>query len=96
MEVFWANQEKGWVIRTLEDLLACVFVFEYVGKLLTNVKLLLQMKECMEHGDYTYHYAIHLNANWGFKEEINDVEALRLDGQCHHVTKYYHLSVRII
>jgi hypothetical protein len=54
------------------------------------------MKECMEHGDYTYHYAIHLNANWGFKEEINDVEALHLDGQYHHVTKYYHVRVRII
>jgi len=42
MKVFWANQEKGWAIRTLEDLLACVFVFEYVGELLTNVELLCE------------------------------------------------------
>jgi hypothetical protein len=96
-------------------------VFEYVGELLTNVELLLRMKECMEHGDYAYHYTIHLDANWGFEEEINDGEALCLDGQyfgnisrflnhkCedvifinihvkmgHHVTKYYHVSARII
>jgi hypothetical protein len=39
------------------------------------------MKECMEHGDYTYHYAIHLDTNWGSKEEINDSKALCLDRQ---------------
>jgi hypothetical protein len=41
MKVFRANQEKGWVIRTLEDLPANAFVFEYVGELLKNVELLL-------------------------------------------------------
>jgi hypothetical protein len=81
MKVFWANQKKGWAIRTLEDLPIGAFMFEYVGKLLTNAKLLLRMKECMEHGDYTYHYAIPLDANWGSEEEINDGKALCLDGQ---------------
>ncbi len=80
MKVFRANQEKGWVIRTLEDLPANAFVFEYVGELLKNVELLLWMKEYMEHGDYTYHYAIHLDAYWGSKKEINHGEALYFDG----------------
>jgi hypothetical protein len=43
-KVFWASKEKGWGIRTLEDLLASVFVFEFVGEVLTNVKLMQQIQ----------------------------------------------------
>jgi len=35
----------------------------------------------MINGGCTSHYAMHLDANWGFKTSINDDQALSLDGQ---------------
>jgi hypothetical protein len=62
-KVFWASKEKGWGIRTLEDIIVSVFVFEFVGEVLTNVKLIQQIQGCMHNGECTYPYAVHLDAN---------------------------------
>jgi len=80
-KVFWTSKEKGWGIRTLEDLPASAFVFEFINEVFTNAELMQWIQGCMRNGECAYPYAMHLDANWAFEIIVSDDQALCLDRQ---------------
>lgn len=76
MQVFFTSEEKGWGLRTLEDLPKGAFVCEFAGEILTIGELHERNMKCTENGKSMY--PILLDADWdsGF---VKDEEALCLD-----------------
>nr|XP_027188964.1 histone-lysine N-methyltransferase SUVR4-like isoform X2 [Cicer arietinum] len=76
LQVFFTSEEKGWGLRTLEDLPKGAFVCEFAGEILTIGELHERNMKCTENGKSMY--PILLDADWdsGF---VKDEEALCLD-----------------
>lgn len=71
LQVFWTNSDKEWGIKTLEELPAGAFVFEYVGEIITSTEL--STRKGMGK------YAMNLDSDWRAEIECNDDEALCID-----------------
>ncbi|OMO53172.1 hypothetical protein CCACVL1_28837 [Corchorus capsularis] len=76
LEVFSAEEGKGWGLRTVKALRKGEFVCEYVGEIVTNQELHLRNKMRSEE-EHTY--PVLLEADWGSEFFLNDEEALCLD-----------------
>jgi hypothetical protein len=48
--VCWIGDSKGWGIKTLENLEAGAFVFEFVGEVVNNEKLARWLDMCLANG----------------------------------------------
>lgn len=70
---------KGWGIRSLEDLPAGAFVFEYVGEILTNNEMWERNNAVHKNGEGHHTYPITLDSDWGSEANLKDEEALCLD-----------------
>ncbi|KAH9531597.1 hypothetical protein CY35_19G045800 [Sphagnum magellanicum] len=79
LEVFWTSEGKGWGIRTLEDLPAGAFVFEYVGEILTNNEMYERNLALQKKGNGVHTYPVLLDGDWGSEANLKDEEALCLD-----------------
>jgi SET domain-containing protein len=77
--VFWTSEGKGWGIRTLEDLPAGAFVFEYVGEILTNNEMYERNLALQKKGNGVHTYPMLLDGDWGSEANLKDEEALCLD-----------------
>lgn len=71
MQVFWADETKGWGIRTLEPLRSGCFVFEYGGEVLTNAELLKRKGR--------QQYSVALDAHWQSELTLGDNKLLSID-----------------
>ncbi|CAL5347489.1 unnamed protein product [Camellia sinensis] len=76
LQVFM-TPEKGWGVRTLEDLPKGTFVCEYVGEIVTNTELFERNTQMSGREKHTY--SVLLDADWGSKGVPRDEEALCLD-----------------
>ncbi|GMP77587.1 hypothetical protein CsSME_00033817 [Camellia sinensis var. sinensis] len=76
LQVFM-TPEKGWGVRTLEDLPKGTFVCEYVGEIVTNTELFERNTKMS--GREKYKCPVLLDAGWGSKGVLRDEEALCLD-----------------
>ncbi|KAJ7972594.1 Histone-lysine N-methyltransferase [Quillaja saponaria] len=76
LQVFYTSDEKGWGLRTLEDLPKGAFVCEFAGEVLTSKELYQRNMLCTESGKCTH--PVLLDADWvsGF---LKDKETLCLD-----------------
>lgn len=79
LEVYMTPEGKGWGIRTLEDLPAGAFVFEYVGEILTNTEMWERNNEIIRNGEGRHTYPVALDGDWGSEANLKDEEALCLD-----------------
>lgn len=73
---------KGWGIRTLEDLPAGAFAFEYVGEILTNTEMFHRNEKLLKstmQGEITHTFPVTLDADWGTEKLLEDETALCLD-----------------
>lgn len=70
---------KGWGIRSLEDLPAGAFVFEYVGEILTNSEMWERNNDVHKNGEGHHTYPVVLDSDWGSEANLKDEEALCLD-----------------
>lgn len=70
-QVFWTNPRKEWGIKTLETLPARVFLFEYVGEIISNQELASRKGRG--------NYAMNLDSDWRAENELTDDEALCID-----------------
>ncbi len=77
--MFWTSEGKGWGIRTLEDLPAGAFVFEYVGEILTNNEMYERNLALQKKGNGVHTYPVLLDGDWGSEANLKDEEALCLD-----------------
>ncbi|XP_010264894.1 PREDICTED: probable inactive histone-lysine N-methyltransferase SUVR2 [Nelumbo nucifera] len=77
LQVFLTSEEKGWGLRTLEDLPRGAFVCEYVGEILTNLEL--HERNMRSSGNEKHTYPVLLDADWGSEGVLKDEEALCLD-----------------
>ncbi|XBJ04755.1 hypothetical protein VPH35_023647 [Triticum aestivum] len=78
LQVFFAEEGRGWGLRTLDDLPKGTFVCEYAGEILTNTELHERAIQNMQNARYTH--PILLDAGWCSGGEPKDEEALCLDG----------------
>ncbi|KAL5712023.1 [histone H3]-lysine(4) N-trimethyltransferase [Ranunculus cassubicifolius] len=78
LEVFLTPADKGWGVRTVEDLPKGAFVCEYVGEILTNIELYNRNQE--SNGTEKHTYPMLLDADWYAEDRLEDEEALCLDG----------------
>ncbi|CAI9272862.1 unnamed protein product [Lactuca saligna] len=76
LQVF-AMEDKGWGLRTLENLPKGSFVCEYVGEILTNMELYERNKKTRINERHTY--PVSLDSDWGSEQILKDEEALCLD-----------------
>lgn len=70
-------EDKGWGLRTLENLPKGSFVCEYVGEILTNMELYERNKKTRINERHTY--PVSLDSDWGSEQILKDEEALCLD-----------------
>ncbi|EPS69629.1 hypothetical protein M569_05137, partial [Genlisea aurea] len=77
LQVFLTCEEKGWGLRSLEDLPKGAFVCEYVGEVLTNSELFERVSRSRK-GD-KHSYPVLLDADWCAEGALKDEEALCLD-----------------
>lgn len=68
--------EKGWGLRTLENLPKGAFVCEYVGEIVTNSELYDRNKQS---AGEKHTYPVLLDSDWGSEGVLKDEEALCLD-----------------
>jgi len=47
-----------------------------VGEVVTNTELMRQIQDHWKNGESTYHYGMHLNADWASEMITNDDQAL--------------------
>lgn len=76
-QVFRTSEEKGWGLRTLNELPRGAFVCEYVGEVLTNMELYDRTMQTTGNAKHTY--PVLLDADWGSEGTLKDEEALCLD-----------------
>lgn len=75
-QVFRTPEQKGWGLRTLEDIPKGSFICEYAGEVITNRESF--EKNVRTTGDkLTYH--VLLDADWSSKGVLKDEQALCLD-----------------
>ncbi|KAG0629896.1 hypothetical protein M758_1G137900 [Ceratodon purpureus] len=79
LEVFMTPEGKGWGIRTLEDLPAGAFAFEYIGEILTNTEMWERNNQVHANGGGFHTYPLTLDGDWGSEANLKDEEALCLD-----------------
>ncbi|KDP23728.1 hypothetical protein JCGZ_23561 [Jatropha curcas] len=77
LQVFLTHEDKGWGVRTLNDLPEGTFVCEYVGEILTNTEL--YDRNMQNSGSDRHTYPVTLDADWGSERVLRDDEALCLD-----------------
>ncbi|KAJ3706387.1 hypothetical protein LUZ61_010092 [Rhynchospora tenuis] len=77
LQVFKAGEQKGWGLRTMEDLPKGKFVCEYVGEILTNIEL--YDRHLSSRGNKRHTYPVLLDADWSTEGVLKDEEALCLD-----------------
>ncbi|KAG6496762.1 hypothetical protein ZIOFF_044634 [Zingiber officinale] len=77
LQVFRTSEEKGWGLRTLDELPRGAFVCEYVGEVLTNMELYDRTMQTTGNAKHTY--PVLLDADWGSEGTLKDEEALCLD-----------------
>ena len=75
--MFFTSDEKGWGLRTLEDLPKGTFVCEYVGEILTSMELCERNMQCAKSKKDTY-LAL-LDADWGSNSDLTNEKSLCLD-----------------
>ncbi|XP_017215213.1 probable inactive histone-lysine N-methyltransferase SUVR2 [Daucus carota subsp. sativus] len=76
LQVFMTPGEKGWGLRTLENLPKGAFVCEYVGEIVTNSELYDRNKQS---AGEKHTYPVLLDSDWGSEGVLKDEEALCLD-----------------
>lgn len=76
LQVFLTEKEKGWGVRSLEELPKGAFVCEYVGEILTNMEL--HERNCRR-SEERHTYPVLLDADWASEGILKDEEALCLD-----------------
>lgn len=86
LQVFM-TPEKGWGLRTLEDIPKGTFVCEYVGEIVTNTELFERNTKMS--GREKYKCPVLLDADWGSKGVLRDEEALCLDATVWKCCKVY-------
>ncbi|CAL5347491.1 unnamed protein product [Camellia sinensis] len=79
--------EKGWAVRTPEDIPKGTFVCEYVGEIVTNTELFERNTKIS--GREKYKCPVLLDADWGSKGVLRDEEALCLDATVWKCCKVY-------
>ncbi|KAJ0014847.1 hypothetical protein Pint_20362 [Pistacia integerrima] len=77
LQVFLTDKEKGWGVRTLQNLPKGAFVCEYVGEVVTNTEL--YERNMQSDGNERHTYPVTLDADWGSERVLQDEEALCLD-----------------
>ncbi|KAJ4812188.1 SET-domain containing protein lysine methyltransferase family protein [Rhynchospora pubera] len=77
LQVFKTGEQKGWGLRTMEDLPKGKFVCEYVGEILTNIEL--YDRHLSSRGNKRHTYPVLLDADWSTEGVLKDEEALCLD-----------------
>ncbi|KAI3469829.1 hypothetical protein Pfo_026492 [Paulownia fortunei] len=75
LQVFM-TPEKGWGLRTLEDIPKGAFICEYVGEVVTNKEL---FERNMRNTGDKHAYTVLLDANWGSEGVLKDEHVLCLD-----------------
>ncbi|CAI9118053.1 OLC1v1019566C1 [Oldenlandia corymbosa var. corymbosa] len=75
LQVFM-TKEKGWGLRTLEDLPKGAFVCEYVGEIVTNTEMFDRNSRSI---GKKHTYPVLLDADWCTEGVLKDEEALCLD-----------------
>ncbi|KAI3473034.1 hypothetical protein Pfo_031158 [Paulownia fortunei] len=75
LQVFM-TPEKGWGLRTLEDIPKGAFICEYVGEVVTNKEL---FKRNMRNTGDKHTYTVLLDADWSSEGVLKDEQALCLD-----------------
>ncbi|KAI3469832.1 hypothetical protein Pfo_026495 [Paulownia fortunei] len=75
LQVFM-TPEKGWGLRTLEDIPKGAFICEYVGEVVTNKEL---FERSMRNTGDKHNYTILLDADWSSQGVLKDEQALCLD-----------------
>ncbi|KAL6968934.1 hypothetical protein U1Q18_020398 [Sarracenia purpurea var. burkii] len=75
--VFMTHDDKGWGLRTLEDLPKGAFVCEYAGEVLTNAELYERISQSSNGGGHAY--PVLLDADWGSEGALMDEKSLCLD-----------------
>lgn len=79
-QIFYTSENKGWGVRTLDELPRGTFVCEYVGEILTNDEL-YERNKMLKNGIHEKHtYPVTLDADWASECGLKDEEALCLDG----------------
>ncbi|KAL0456929.1 UNVERIFIED_CONTAM: Histone-lysine N-methyltransferase SUVR4 [Sesamum latifolium] len=74
--VFMTPEQKGWGLRTLDDLPKGAFICEYVGEVVTNREL---FQRNMQSTVYRHIFPVLLDAGWSSGGVLKDEEALCLD-----------------
>ncbi|XP_060667288.1 probable inactive histone-lysine N-methyltransferase SUVR1 isoform X4 [Ziziphus jujuba] len=77
LQVYFTSEEKGWGLRTLEDLPKGTFVCEYVGEILTSMELYERTVKTAKSRKCSY--PVILDADWSSKGSLMNGEALCLD-----------------
>ncbi|RWR81196.1 putative inactive histone-lysine N-methyltransferase SUVR2 [Cinnamomum micranthum f. kanehirae] len=77
LQVYLASEDKGWGLRTLQELPRGTFVCEYVGEIVTNTELYDRTIQTTGNDKHTY--PVLLDADWGSEGVLKDEEALCLD-----------------
>lgn len=75
--MFLTSREKGWGLRTLDELPRGAFVCEYAGEVLTNMELYGRTMQTTCNAKHTY--SVLLDVDWGAKGALKDEKALCLD-----------------
>lgn len=78
--MFWTVEDKGWGIRSTENIPQGAFVFEFVGEILTNNELEKRMKIGKKRKlRHVPDYSLVLDDDEYMEEVLTDDEALCLD-----------------
>jgi SET domain-containing protein len=78
--VFWTVEGKGWGIRSVEELLAGAFVFEFIGEILTNTEMDTRNKYSRKRNrGPVADYSLILDADDRMEEVVTDDSAFCLD-----------------
>lgn len=75
--MYLASEDKGWGLRSLQELPRGTFVCEYVGEIVTNTELYDRTIQTTGNDKHTY--PVLLDADWGSEGVLKDEEALCLD-----------------
>ncbi|KAL8545114.1 hypothetical protein ACS0TY_005348 [Phlomoides rotata] len=76
LQVFRTPAQKGWGLRTLEDIPKGAFICEYVGEVITSRE---SFERSLHDTGEKLTYPVVLDANWSSKGVLKDEEALCLD-----------------
>jgi hypothetical protein len=91
---FIGHQMKNWRIRAFEPLPIDSFVFEFVGKILTNVEMENQLVRCLRTCKKATILNLALDANLELNEQLDDSTALCLDASFHgNVAQFLTIAV---